>query len=184
MKRVFIIHGWEADPRSNWFPWLKNELTKGGIEAEIPAMPNSAHPDCGEWIRYLKKVVGKVDKNTFFVGHSLGPIAILRFLESISADEKAGGVIMVAGFSETLGIPETESFFAKPVDYAKIKNSAKKFVAINSDDDPYVPINRGEILHNKLGAELIILHGYGHLNAGNGFFELPIVLEKLLEFLK
>jgi predicted alpha/beta hydrolase family esterase len=31
MKRVIIIHGWEASPESNWFPWLKNELEKKGI---------------------------------------------------------------------------------------------------------------------------------------------------------
>ncbi len=180
MKRVYIIHGWEANPESNWFPWLKKELAKKGFQAEIPEMPNSAHPVCEDWVNYLKKIVGKVDEDTFFVGHSLGPIAIMRFLETLPAREKAGGVIMVAGFSESLGIPETESFFQQPLDYAKLKSSAKKFEVINSDNDPYVPINRGEILRDKLGAELTIMHGHGHLNAGNGFFELPIVLEKIL----
>ncbi len=180
MKRVFIIHGWEASPESNWFPWLKTELEENGIVAIVPAMPDSARPDCEAWINCLKAIVGKVDEDTFFVGHSLGPIAILRFLETLPDGKKAGGVIMVAGFSESLGILETESFFQRPLDYEKVKRSAKKFVVINSDDDPYVPMEKGDILRVKLGAELIVLKGYGHLNAGNGFFELPIVLEKIL----
>jgi uncharacterized protein len=201
MKRVFIIHGWEASPDSNWFPWLKNELEKNCFAVIVPAMPNSAQPKCAEWVDYLKKIVGEVDEDTFFVGHSLGPIAILRFLETLSADEKAGGVIMVAGFSESLGIPEIESFFQKPLDYEKIKRSVRNiptpsraaratppergiitsgFVAINSDDDPYVPMSQGKILEKELGAELIVMHNCGHLNAGTGFFELPIVLEKIL----
>ncbi|HTX87278.1 MAG TPA: alpha/beta hydrolase, partial [Candidatus Nanoarchaeia archaeon] len=163
MKRVFIIHGWEADPESNWFPWLANELEKKGIAAVVPAMPNSAHPLCSEWVAYLKKIVGRVDEDTFFVGHSLGPIAILRFLQSLPANEKAGGVIMVAGFSESLGIPETESFFERPLNYEKIKESANKFEVISSDNDPYVPIAKEEILRDKLGAELTILHDHGHL---------------------
>ena len=184
MKRVFIIHGWEADPNSNWFPWLANELEKKGIAAVVPAMPNSAHPDCGEWVDYLKKIIGKVDKDTFFVGHSLGPIAILRFLESLPEGEKAGGVIMVAGFSESLQVPELESFFDQPLDYEKVKKSARKFEAICSDDDPLVPIKNAEILRDKLGAELTVLHGQSHLDIYNGLFELPIVLEKILAMAK
>jgi uncharacterized protein len=180
MKRVFIIHGWEASPESNWFPWLKNQLEKNGFEAIVPAMPNSAQPKCADWVDHLKKIVGEVDEDTFFVGHSLGPIAILRFLETLPAGEKAGGVIMVAGFPESLGIPETDNFFLKPLNYKKIKNAANKFVAINSDDDPYVPMSQGKILEKELGAELIVMHNCGHLNTGTGFFELPIVLEKIL----
>lgn len=184
MKRVFIVHGWEASPESNWFPWLKTELEKKGIAAIVPAMPNSAHPDCEEWVGYLKKIVGQVDEDIFFVGHSLGPIAIMRFLESIPEGEKAGGIVMVSGFSESLGIQETETFFAKPLDYEKIKKSANKFEAINSDNDPYVPVDRGEMLRDRLGAKLTILHNYGHISADVGLTELPIVLEKILEISK
>lgn len=181
MKRVFIIHGWEADPNCNWFPWLKGELEKNGFEAIVPAMPDSAQPKCGEWVGHLQKLVGVPDENTFFVGHSLGPIAILRYLESLSAGMRIGGAVLVAGFSESLGILETEDFFTIPVDFEKIKKVCPKFVAINSDDDPYVDLRHGRILEEKLGAELIVMHECGHLNAGNGFFELPAALEKILE---
>lgn len=193
MKRVFIIHGWEADPQSNWFPWLKTELEKNGIKAEVPAMPNSAHPVCEEWVAYLKKIVGHVDAETFFVGHSLGAIAILNYLSSFKEGEKVGGVILVSGSVENPGFPELDSFFEIKFDYEKIRNIAGNkptppergintsgFLVIHSDNDPVVPLELGRKMAKELKAEWIIIPNGEHLNAGNGFFELPIVLEKIL----
>ncbi len=180
-KRVFIIHGWEGTPQSNWFPWLKSELEKQGFKAEVPAMPNTNHPISSEWLAYLQKFIGKADKNTYFVGHSLGAIAILKFLETLPLKQKIGGVVLVAGFPESIGINEAESFFVVPLDYKKVKNTAEKFIAINSDNDPYVPLRNGEILRDKLGAELVVVPKGSHLNEGAGFTELPIVLEKILK---
>jgi len=180
-KRVFIIHGWEGTPESNWFPWLKKELEKQGFVVEVPTMPNTNYPVCSEWLAHLQKVIGKADKNTYLVGHSLGAITILKFIESLPPEQKIGGAVFVAGFSESLGISETESFFIEPLDYKKAKNSAEKFIAINSDNDPYVPLKKGEILRDKLGAELIVVPNGSHLNEGAGFTELPIVLENILK---
>ncbi|MDP3057743.1 MAG: alpha/beta hydrolase [bacterium] len=180
-KRVFIIHGWEAVPESNWFPWLKEELEKQNIDVAVPMMPNTYHPIFSEWLAHLKKNIGTPDKNTYLVGHSLGVITILRFLELLPLGQKIGGVVLVAGFPEPIGYDEIKSFFVTPLDYEKIKNSAEKFIAINSDDDPYVPLRNGEILRDKLGAELIIVPNGNHLNEGAGFTELPVVLESLLK---
>lgn len=182
-KRVFIIHGWEGMPESNWFPWLKEQLESRNFEVIVPAMPNTGHPVFSEWLSCLRKIVGKADENTYLVGHSLGVIAILRYLESLPSQQKIGGAVMVAGFSESLGIAETESFFATPLNYDKIKNSAGKFIAINSDNDPYVPIRKGEILRDKLSADFIVVPKGNHLNEGAGFTKLQVVLESLLKIL-
>lgn len=179
-ERVFIIHGWEGTPDSNWFPWLRKELEKQGFEVIVPAMPDTDHPIFSEWLADMQKIICHPDKNTYLVGHSLGAIAILRYLESLPTGQKIGGVVLAAGFSESLGIKETESFFVEPLNYERIKNSAEKFIAINSDNDPYVPIKKGEILRDKLGAELIVVPKGSHLNEGAGYTELPIVLENLL----
>lgn len=182
-KRVFIIHGWEGSPSSNWFPWMKQELENRRFEAIIPEMPNTNHPVFSEWLAHLKKIVGKADLDTYLVGHSLGVIAILKYLESFPPKQKIGGAVLVAGFPESIGYKELETFFANPLYYEKVKNSAKKFIAINSDDDPYVPLNNGEILKDKLGAELIIYPKGNHLNQAAGFTKLPVALESLLKML-
>lgn len=179
-KRVFIIHGWEGAPDSNWFPWLKKELGKYGFEVSVPQMPNADFPKKAGWLAHLQKIVGEPDENTFFVGHSLGVTAILRYLESLSKGEKISGAILVAGVAKSIGIRELESFFTKPFDYERIKRTAKHIIVVNSDNDPYVPLSHGETLRDELGAKLIIIPNGQHLNAGNGYFEFPLVLEEIL----
>lgn len=181
LKKVFIIHGWEGTPDSNWFPWLASKLEKYGFAVAVLQMPNAARPKMSEWLAHMRKIVGQPDENTFFVGHSLGVIAILRYLESLKTGEKIGGAILVAGFSEPIGIGELENFFAKPLDCEKVKNSADNIIAIHSDNDPYVPLAQGEILRAKLGAKLIVVPNGEHLNVGNGFFEFPLALGEILK---
>lgn len=180
MKRAFVIHGWEGKPDSNWFPWLKKELESKGFAVESPQMPNADTPKLEEWLSHLQNVIGTPDENTFLVGHSLGTIAILRYLEKLG-NQKIGGAVLVAGFPESIGYKELASFFQTPLNYEKIKKSCKNFVVINSDDDPYVPVKFGEILRDKLGAKLIIMKNAGHINEGNGHFQLPVALEEILK---
>ena len=182
-ERIVVIHGWESSPQRNWFPWLKAELEKSGCEVLAPLMPNADHPRLPEWLEFLEKTIGRADEHTYFVGHSLGVIAILRYLETLEEGKTVGGVISVAGFSELIGYDELSSFFKIPLEYGKVKRSAKRFVAIASDNDPHVPKKCGEILRDRLGAELIIIKNGGHLNTEAGCFELPVVLEKIKEFM-
>jgi len=180
MKRAFIIHGWEGTPDSNWFPWLKKELENKGFSVEMPNMPNTMHPKMEEWLGHLKKVIKSPDENTYLIGHSLGVITILRFLEQLE-DQKIGGAVLVAGFSEPIGYDEINSFFQTPLDYEKVKKAARHFAAIHSDNDPYVPLEQGELLRDKLGAKLYVMKNAEHLNKGNGQFELPEALEEILK---
>ena len=180
MKKVIIVHGWEASPEANWFPWLKNELEMRNFIVEVPAMPNTINPTLEVWLGHLKKIAGEPSENTFFVGHSLGVITILRYLESLEG-KKVGGVVLVSGFPEPIIYEELNSFFTKPLDYQRVKKATDKIVAIHSDNDPHVPLKNGEILKEKIGAKLVIIPNAGHLNSGDGFGKLPIALEAVLE---
>ena len=180
-KRVFIVHGYGAVPGDNWFPWLKKELKAKGFKAEVPEMPDTDNPTLKSWLGHLQQVVGKCDENTYLVGHSLGTITILRFLEDLPKDQKAGGIVLVGGFSESLDFKPLETFTEKPLDYEKVKKSTGKIVAINSTDDQSVPFRFGEIIRDKLDAELIVLNGAGHINAESGYFKLPEALDAILK---
>lgn len=184
-KRVFLIHGWEGYPEGSWRPWLKNELEKRGFTVFVPAMPDTANPTMEEWVPYLAKKVGNPDKNFYFVGHSLGCITILRYLEALGEDQKIGGVVLVAGFGHDLEYEdykgELSSFFQTPINWEKIKKHSNKFVAIHSDDDPYVPIKHKTLFKEKLGAKSIIMHKMKHFSGDDGINELPVALESVLK---
>ncbi len=179
-KRIFIIHGWGARPSNHWFPWLKKELEKKGYEVTVPQMPNTEHPHVNEWVSHLSKVVGEANKDTYFVGHSLGCITIARYLESLPEKSKVGGCVFVAGFSRNIGYPELKTFYGPKIDFEKIKKYTKKFTAIMSDNDPVVPRERGLELKKQLNAKLIVEHNKGHFNAIDGVTQLPVVLEEII----
>lgn len=172
-KKFVIIHGWEASPEDNWFSWLKEKLESEGHEVVAPQMPNTKNPMLNEWVGHLREVIKNPDENTFLIGHSLGCITILRYLEGLPVNLKIGGAILAAGFPEPIGFEELKSFVDKPLDYEKIKSHLGIIIAMHSDNDPYVSLSNGEILKEKLNAELIILPGRKHFNE----FEFPELLE-------
>lgn len=191
-KHVYIIHGWGASPDSNWFPWLQQKLEDRGFIVTVPQMPHTLTPDFSAWLSYIQKIVGKVDNNTYLVGHSLGVITILRFLEALSKGQKIGGAVLVSGFSELPSpaphpadwvrgyLPWLNDFVEKSVKYAKIKERMGKIMVIHSDNDHLVPLESGKMLRDKLGAELIIDPDAGHFLVK----ESPIVLESVLRISK
>lgn len=188
MKRAFLIHGWESYPEEGWRPWLKKELEKRKFEVIVPKMPDAINPTYDKWVPCLEKIAKPVARNDYFVGHSLGCITILRFIENLKQDEKVGGAVLVAGFGHDLEYDgykrELSSFFAKPVNWEKIKRHCPKFVSIHSDDDPWVPIKHSQLFKEKLNAKLIIEHGMKHFSGDDGIGKLPSALNALLEITK
>lgn len=185
MKRAIIVHCWDGYPKYCWYPKTKKELEKEGFKVEVPSMPETNLPKLSLWLPKLKKIILNPDKNLYLIGHSAGVITILRFLEQLEKDKKIGGVVMVAGFTDNLGYDELRSFFETPIDYEKIKDKAKYFVAINSDNDPYVPLKHGDVFKEKLGAKLIIKHEMGHFSGPiddtKSITSLPEVVESIIK---
>ena len=72
-------------------------------------------------------------------------------------------------------------FFQTPVRWEEIKKHCGKFIAIHSDDDPWVPVKHNEIYKEKLGAEAIVMHNMKHFSGDGGINELPIALEYVLK---
>lgn len=185
-KKVFIIHGWDGYPDEGWFPWLKIELEKNGFAVQVPSMPEPNEPKINTWVSHLSKVVGDVDENTFFVGHSIGCQTILRYLETLPKSKKIGGVVFVAGWF-TLMNSETDEekriskpWLDTPIDFEKVKQHTNKFFAIFSDNDDVVPIENKKMFEQKLNAKTEIENKMGHFSGGDLVTKLPTVLNKLL----
>lgn len=168
-------------------PWLRRKLEVKGFEVHSPAMPDVDNPRIETWVPFLAKHVGKVDEDTYFVGHSVGCQTILRYLEG--TDAKVGGVVCVAGWFNLLPqcIPtEEEKAIAKPwletsVDFEKVRKVANKVVAIFSDNDEAVPLSDAKIFEEHLGAQIIIERGQGHFSGADNINELPVALKSLLK---
>ncbi|MBI2669696.1 MAG: alpha/beta hydrolase [Candidatus Yanofskybacteria bacterium] len=187
-KGVFIIHGWDGYPEEGWFPWLKKELESRGFEVQVPAMPEPAVPKIEVWVSHLSKIVGDVNENTFFVGHSIGCQTILRYLESLPVDKKVGGTVFVSGWF-VLGDLETEEekiigrpWIETPINFNLIKGLTNNFVAIFGDNDPVVPFEENKkLFEERLNTKIIIEHDKGHFSGSDGVTELPSALNAVLE---
>lgn len=187
MKRAILIHGWDGYPENAWFPWLRSELEKQGFSAVAPAMPNPDEPKIEEWIPALAKEISSPDSELCLVGHSVGCQAILRYLETLPAETRIAGVVLVAPWMEldTTTLEEegeevreiARPWMETPIDFSKIKTIAGKTTAILSDNDPYVPVSQGDIFKEKMGAEIIVESGKGHFDDFQGMKELPSALK-------
>ena len=184
MKRLILVHGWEGNPFDAWKTWLGQEAEKNGFKFIAPQMPGGKYPLLSDWLDTLSLEVGNVDKDTYFVGHSLGYIAILKYMEKLSIKNKCGGCFLVSGFMSSLGINETENFFPQPLNTKKVVARILNIIAINSDNDPYVPLKYAYEFRDKLKATLIIQHSMGHISESANIKKLPVLLDKLLEITK
>ena len=184
-KRVFIIHGWDGSPRDCWLPWLKNELDKIGFTVTVPSMPHPKNPIIEEWVLHLSNEVGKPDKHTYFVGHSIGCQTILRYIEHCKIP--IGGIVCVAPWFTLPHLrTDEEKKIAQPwletsLDYKNIKRRANKIITIFSDDDPVVDLKDKELFENRLSAKTVVEHNKGHFDDSSGVKKLPSALEAVLE---
>ncbi|MCA9356107.1 alpha/beta hydrolase [Candidatus Nomurabacteria bacterium] len=191
MKKVYIIHGWEANPNQHWLPWLGRELQDKGFEIFIPEMPNTEEPDIDSWVERLKELVGTPDQNTYFVGHSIGCQTIMRYLESLPERSKIGGIVFVAGwfYLENLESPEVEKIAEPwlniPIDTDKVKGVCSRINVLLSDDDYFGCIEKNKLaFEQRLNAKVDIYHNYGHFCEDDGKFELPEALEAVLKIVE
>jgi uncharacterized protein len=183
VKKVFLIHGYHGFPNGAWRPWLMSELEKLEIYACALPMPGYDNPQCNQWIN---EIANQIDKNPddeiYLVGHSLGSTAILRYLET-KPKTIISGAILVSGPCKKNDNKNIDNFLENPFDFKTIKSRSEIFTIIHGENDPYVPINHGQILSNELNAELIIIPNGGHLNGSAGWFTLPQCLKSLMKMI-
>lgn len=188
MKKAYIIHGWDGSSSSEpWFAWLKKELPKKGFEVVAFDMPDTHKPKIKSWINFLIRNVKGLNEKTYFIGHSVGCQAVLRYLESLPANKKIAGCVLVAPWMhldkntiEEEGeevIEIAKPWMETPIDYKKIKNHTNNFLTIFSDDDPYVPLTNIKLFEKNLSAKSIIIKKQEHFNETKE-------IKEILEFIK
>ncbi len=191
MKRVFIIHGWGANPESDFIPWLKNALESKGIFVKTPAMPNTGSPKIDEWISHLSSEVGNPDGDTYLIGHSMGAQAIIRYLARLGDGEMIGGALLIAGFvrvkDDALDYKGKETlrpWIETPIDWEMAKQHSRAIVSISSDNDPYIEVSDSDVFRERLGARIIVIPRAGHFRERDGYKELHAALNEIMKMMK
>jgi hypothetical protein len=173
-KKVFIVHCWGGNKDSDWYMWLKNKLEEKGFQVTIFNMPDTENPKIKEWIGFLEKNIKLEDlnENTYFIGHSIGCQAIMRYLETLSKNIKIGGCLFVAGWFNLRNLENKEveniarPWMESPIDFKKIQIHVNNIIYLFSDDDPYLILDEkdankfNKLLHARIFKET----GYGHFN--------------------
>ncbi len=158
---------------------------KRGITVITPDMPNTNVPTIETWVPFLSNLVKDPYKDFYFVGHSIGCLTILQYLSALPEWKVVGGVVFVAGWTTLTNQNDKEKEIAKPwietqIDWVNVASHSKAFVAIYSDDDPYVPVSNAQFFQEKLGAKLVLDSRRGHFTDEDDVTQLPIVLKELL----
>lgn len=183
--RIVIIHGSYGRPDENWFPWLAGELRKLGQAVLVPTFSTPEGQDLARWRSEFEDQVGVLDERTVLVGHSLGAGFIVNVLETTKVPIK--GTFLVSGFLGELGREDFDrvngSFVCRDFQWAVIRQNGGQVHVYNSDSDPYVPIEKGRELAERLGVQLTVIRGGGHINASAGFDEFPLLLDDIKELI-
>lgn len=184
MKRAVIVHCWGGRPEYAWYEWAQAELESRGYKVLVPLMPDTEHPKLDAWLAKLQDVIGKSDEELVLIGHSLGTVTIMRYLEGLPDTSRISTAILVAAFTDQLGFYELENFFESRLQFDRIARKTKNgFVVIQSDDDPFISAQYGERLKSELQATLVIKHNAGHMSGAHDSPNACLELPELLEFI-
>jgi predicted alpha/beta hydrolase family esterase len=190
-KRIFIVHGWGGLANEGWLGWLNEQLSKD-CQVFSLQMPDTETPRVGSWVKAISEAVGKTDKNTFFVGHSLGCQAIARYLQTLPEAEISGGAVFVAGFFRKLTNMSQDriskgvisEWLDNQTRFNEINKHLLKSTAIFSDNDPYVPFDNVADFKDLLKSKIIIEHNQGHFSGSSGLPKYDVILRAVLEIIK
>ena len=158
MSKILILHGWNASPREHWFREAKEKWEKLGWQVEVPELAGNYFPKKEEWVEVIEGF--QPDENWTLIGHSLGGVAILRYLEK--ASKKIKQAILVATPYDAMKLGAIENFFGGGSDWQKIKAKCPKFDLVYQDEDMAVPLKHGKKYAKKLSGKLHILPGFDH----------------------
>lgn len=171
MKKIIIIHAWESSPEEHWYREEEKLLKEKGFKVLIPEMPGGRWPKLDEWLKVIEAL--EPDENTDFIGHSLGPAAIFRYLEKTG--QRIDMVISIAGFARDLRYEETKDFVEEPFDWKKIKKLTNKVISVAQKNDPYVAVEISKEIADKTNGKFVLVEGNNHFDK----MDLDMINEEL-----
>lgn len=190
MKKVYLVHCWDGTSDDGWYPWIEKQLNNDNTKIIRFDLPNTTNPNIDEWVSTLNSKIDYLNKDVYFIGHSIGCQTIMRYLETKEVC-KVGGMLFVAPWLDLLpeAIADEESFNTAqpwlkiPIDFDKIKQFTDNITCIFSTNDYFVSLNQENEFKNKLDAKTYLVENKGHISQDDNVFELREILDLSLEML-
>lgn len=178
MKIIFVPGNGGGGPNDNWFPYLKENLEKLGIQVIASEFPDNTLARESYWIPFLKNVL-KADDQTILIGHSSGAIAAMRYAEKTPLL----GSFIIGAYHTDLGIDQEKQsgYFNRPWNWDVIKRNQKWIVQFSSVDDPWIPIEEARFVHQKLDTEYYEFDKHGHFGGDYDKLIFPELLDAILK---
>ncbi|HWN66585.1 MAG TPA: alpha/beta hydrolase, partial [Haliangium sp.] len=144
VTRLCIVPRWGGGAHSDFYPWLLEQPAVRARFGEIlrPEIAEPGQPTIAAWVESLQRATAGLGPGdlgrTYFLGHSVGCQAVLRFLERASEDTRVAGVLCVAAWW-TVDQPwdSLRPWAETPMDLARVRRAAQRCHVLLSDDDPY-----------------------------------------------
>jgi uncharacterized protein len=177
-----IVPRWAGTSTSDYYPWLTERLREQPSSFDTVRaldMPEPKQPTVDAWVSTLSHAVGPTPApGTVLLGHSVGCQAVVRYLATLPPGSTVEGVLLVAGWwSVDNPWDSLRPWMDTPVDLARVRAAARRFVVLLSDNDPFTSDFRenGRLWTERLGAEVVLVPGARHFNAA----QEPAVLDAL-----
>jgi predicted alpha/beta hydrolase family esterase len=181
--RIVLIHGNAgASIERVWFPYLKRELESRGYNVVAKTFPDPLKGRMRYWLPFLTDVICP-DERTVIVGHSSGALTAFRYAESAPLL----GTFAIAAHHTDCGfeLERRSGFFDGPWDWAAIRRNQRFIVQFHSTDDPLVPVEVAQELHQLSGSRLTMMEGMGHFGAfGQEMDSFPELLDAICQELE
>jgi leucyl-tRNA synthetase len=150
-----IFPGYSSDETENFYPWLMEELSADGSDAQTivyKSVSENAEPEI------IDDLTGRVslDENTVLVGHSLGGVMAMKLLEK--SEVKIAKLVLAASFANPKFKDKARAFEDKlswDFDFEKIKQNVREIVVLSDTNDHIVPEDSAVELSEKLNARLV-----------------------------
>lgn len=180
MKNYVLIHGSFVDSTADWYPWVVENLRKMGKDVIAPNFPVGLDKQNYEaWRNELDKYKDKINENTVFIAHSIGPIFVVKYIleKNLSIDS----LYSISGFNGYINIDDfdevNKSFFLDEI--VGFDKLCKNRICYLSKNDPFVPYYLLDMFTKNIDAKVKLIEDGGHFIKESGYETFPDLLDDL-----
>lgn len=121
------------------------------------------------WCKILDKYKSQINKDTIFIGRSIAPIFIVKYL--LKNNLKIKALYSISGFNGFINVPDydevNKSFFLDEI--VGFEKLCKNRICFISKNDPYVPYYLLDMFTKNIKAKVYMRENAGHFNSDSGY---------------